>query len=142
MAENPKRQKLDPSGVPFATRTRGGKKARRAEARAQDTEAGLRVPEEGWSEEKRAAWARLQDVQQRRRQLLKLEEEARDAFKKASAEDVGESLPSAPRGSRSGELGGELEEEVEVEVGPEGEGEEESEGFYSAASVGASGCGC
>ena len=139
MADNPKRQKLDPSGVPFATRTRGGKKARRAEARAQDTEAGLRVPEESWSEEKRAAWARLQDVQQRRRQLLTLEKEARDAFKKASAEDFGESLPSAPRGSGSRDLEGELEEEVEVEVGFEGEGEEESEGFYSAASVGASG---
>ena len=133
MAE--KRQKLDPSGVPFATRTRGGKKAKKAEARARDTEAGLREPQEGWSEEKRAAWARLQDLQNRRRQLLRLEAEARDEFKKASAEDPEESLPSAPRGSGSG---GDLEEEeVEVDLGPEGEGE--SEGIYSAASAGVRG---
>ena len=102
MAENPKRQKLDPSGVPFATRARGGKKARRAEARAQDTEAGLRVPQEGWSEEKRAAWARLQDVQNRRRQLLKLEEEARDAFKKASRRTLASRCPARRAGAAVG----------------------------------------
>ena len=121
--------------MPFAARQRGGKKAKKAEARARDTEAGLRQPQEGWSEEKRAAYARLQDLQNRRRQLVRLEAEALDVFRKASAEDpeAEESLPSAPRGSGSG---GDLEEEeVEVEVGPEGEGE----GIYSAASVGARG---
>ena len=131
MAE--KRQKLDPSGVPFGTRQRGGKKAKKAEARARDTEAGLREPQEAWSEEKRAAWSRLQDLQNRRRQLLRLEEEARDEFRRASAEDPAESLPSASRGSGSG---GDLEE-VEVALEPEGEGE--SEGIYSSVSTGARG---
>ena len=121
--------KLDPSGVPFGTRQRGGKKAKRAEARARDTEAGLREPQEAWSEDKRAAWSRLQDIQNRRRQLLRLEEEARDEFRRASAEDTG-SLPSAPRGSGSG---GDLEE-VEVALEPEGEGE--SEGIYSRRVLG------
>ena len=122
--------KLDPSGVPFGTRQRGGKKAKRAEARARDTEAGLREPLEAWSEDKRAAWTRLQDIQNRRRQLLRLEQEARDEFRRASEEDTG-SLPSAPRGSGEG---GDLEE-VEVALEPEGEGE--SEGIYSTASSGA-----
>ena len=95
--------------------------------------AGLREPQEAWSEDKRAAWSRLQDIQNRRRQLLRLEEEARDEFRRASAEDPAESLPSAPHGSGSG---GDLEE---VEVALEPEGAEEGVGFYSSASTGARG---
>ena len=134
----PKKQKLDPSGVPFSTRTRGGKKQKKADARAEQTAAGEREPKEYWSEAKRDAYNRLQSLAERRRELSVLEAKAREDFQAAGGEvqvEVEVPLASASRGSGDQDF-------VEVEVPEEASGSgiysdlaaasEASEGFYSA----------
>ena len=133
-----KKQKLDPSGVPFSTRTRGGKRQKKADARAEQTAAGEREPKEYWSEAKRDAYNRLQALAERRRELSVLEAKAREDFQAAGGEvqvEVEVPLASASRGSGDQDF-------VEVEVPEEGSGSgiysdlaaasEASEGFYSA----------
>ena len=123
----PRKQKLDPSGVPFSTRTRGGKKQKKADARAEQTAAGEREPKEFWSE-------RLQSLAERRRELSVLEAKAREDFHAAGGEvEVQVEVPLASASRGSGDQGF-----VEVEV-PEEEPSSgicsdlaaSSEGFYS-----------
>ena len=114
---------MDPSGVPFSTRTRGGKKQKKADVRAEQTAAGEREPKEFWSEAKRDAYNRLQSLAERRRELSVLEAKAREDFHAAGGEvEVQVEVPLASASRGSGDQGF-----VEVEV-PE---EEPSSGIYS-----------
>ena len=118
-----RKQKLDPSGVPFTQR--GGKRQKKADLRAQEVESGAKVPLEQWSEAKRSAYQRLQSLAARRKELSALEKQGREDFRIAD----GESEAGASRGSGDPDY-------VEVDLSEEGF---ESTGVYSALSSGASG---
>ena len=127
-----------PALPPFSTRQRGGKKQKKADARAEQTAAGEREPKEFWSEAKREAYNRLQSLAERRRELSVLEAKAREDFQSAGGE-VEAPLASAPRGSGDQDC-------VEVEIPEESGGSgiysdlaAASEGFYSSEAQGARG---
>ena len=82
------KHKLDPSGVPFAVKQRGGKRQKKADLRAEPTASGAREAQEHWSEAKREAYPRIQALAARRKELSALEKQAREDFRTAGESEV------------------------------------------------------
>ena len=103
-----KKRKLDSSGREFVTRERGGKRANQAKKLARQVLEGFHEPRQQWSEQKRIEFERLVDIQERRRELDRLEKEATQRFAEASQ--------PARRAGGAAEEGPGVEDFVEVEI--------------------------
>ena len=88
--------RLDSTGRPFVHTERGGKKIKRQQELRQAVLEGTYTPQEQWSEEKRLQYAKLLSIQERRRELDRLEREAQEGFVAAGE------VPSSASGVATG----------------------------------------
>ncbi|CAE7237809.1 GIP [Symbiodinium natans] len=127
-----KAERLDSTGRPFVLTHRGGKKSKRQQELRQAVLEGAYQPQAEWSEQKRLEYAKLLSIQERRKELDRLEREAQEGFVAAGGGVVpGSGVRSEASGLRTGGL-----DRLAVSEGPpaslagaerEGKGERERE---------------